>query len=55
VPHLRPEEVHDLGDDECLIFADGLPGVIRAGRRPYYETPEFSGRYDQDPYHAKAH
>jgi type IV secretion system protein VirD4 len=51
--YLLPEEVRDLSDDEMLVFADGIPGVIRAGRRPYYDkaTAEFSGKYDPDPYH----
>jgi type IV secretion system protein VirD4 len=60
MPYLRPEEVRDLPDDECLIFADGIGGVIRAGRRPYYNSPEFFGadakpKFDPDPYHVKAH
>jgi hypothetical protein len=52
-PYLRPETIRELADDECLIWCDGVPGVIRAGRRPYYESPEFAGMWDGDPYHAK--
>ena len=33
-----------------MIFGEGIPGVIRAGRRPYYLSPEFEGYYDPDPY-----
>jgi type IV secretory pathway TraG/TraD family ATPase VirD4 len=52
---LLPEETRELGDNEALVFCDGVPGVIRAGRRPYYDPnePHFRGRYDVDPYHAQ--
>jgi type IV secretion system protein VirD4 len=50
---LSPEATRELPDDEMLIFCDGVPGVIRAGRRPYYQSPEFEGKYDADPYHTK--
>jgi type IV secretory pathway TraG/TraD family ATPase VirD4 len=49
--YMLPEEVCEMGSDEMLVFAEGVRGVIKAGRRPYYESPEFSG-YDEDPYHA---
>lgn len=49
--HLMPHEVRELPGDEFLIFGEGIPGVIRAGRRPYYLSPEFDGMYDVDPYH----
>jgi len=49
--HLLPEEVRDIPEDEMLIFADRVTGIIRAGRRPYYKSPEFAGRFDNDPYH----
>jgi hypothetical protein len=32
-----------------LIFAENLP-VIRAGRRPYFLSPEFARFADPDPY-----
>jgi type IV secretory pathway TraG/TraD family ATPase VirD4 len=50
---LLPEETRELSDNEALVFCDGVPGVIRAGRRPYYKDPKFAGKYDLDPYHAK--
>ena len=50
--YMLPEQVCEMGGDEMLVFAEGVRGVIRAGRKPYYETPEFAGRYDEDPYHA---
>jgi type IV secretory pathway TraG/TraD family ATPase VirD4 len=50
---LLPEETRELSDNEALVFCDGVPGVIRAGRRPYYNDPLFKGKYDEDPYHAK--
>jgi type IV secretion system protein VirD4 len=50
--YLSPEAVREIPDDEMLVFCDGVPGIIRAGRRPYYQSPEFAGRYDKDPYHA---
>ena len=50
--YLLPEEVRELPGDESLVFVEGVPGVIRAGRRPYDQSPEFAGRYDEDPYHA---
>jgi type IV secretion system protein VirD4 len=51
--YLLPHEVRELPGDEMLIFGEGIPGVIRAGRRPYYRSPEFEGMYDVDPYHAE--
>jgi type IV secretion system protein VirD4 len=48
--YLLPQEVRALCSEEALIFGEGLPGVIRAGRRPYYFSPEFKGRHDPDPY-----
>jgi type IV secretion system protein VirD4 len=50
---LSPEATRELPNEEMLVFCDGVPGVIRAGRRPYYQSPEFAGKYDLDPYHAK--
>jgi type IV secretion system protein VirD4 len=49
--HLLPEEVRDIPENEMLVFVDRMTGIIRAGRRPYYESPEFAGRFDKDPYH----
>ena len=50
-PYLLPEEVIEISDD-MLVFAEGVRGVIRAGRKPYYADSEFSGRFGKDPYHA---
>lgn len=52
-PYLLPEEIRELGGDEALVWAEGVKGVIRSGRRPYYKDPLFAGKYDEDPYHAK--
>jgi type IV secretion system protein VirD4 len=48
--YILPQEACALGNDEALIFGEGIPGVIRAGRRPYFLSPEFKGCYDPDPY-----
>jgi len=48
--YLLPQETRAIGSDEALIFGESIPGVIRAGRRPYYLSPEFAGRYSPDPY-----
>jgi type IV secretion system protein VirD4 len=50
--YLLPHEARELSGDEMLVFGEGIPGVIRAGKRPYYQSPEFDGMYDEDPYHA---
>ena len=46
---LQPHQVRELPRDECLIWAEGTRGVIRAKRIPYYKLPEFSG-FRPDPY-----
>ena len=51
--YLLPHEVRELRGDEMLVFGENIPGVIRAGRRPYYRSPEFDGMYEVDPYHAE--
>jgi type IV secretory pathway TraG/TraD family ATPase VirD4 len=51
--YLLPHEARELRGDEMLVFGEGIPGVIRAGRRPYYRSPEFDGMYEVDPYHAE--
>ncbi len=48
--YLLPQEARWIGNDEALILGEGIPGVIRAGRRPYYLSPEFKGVFDLDPY-----
>jgi len=52
-PYLSPEAIRELGDDEALAWVEGIKGVIRSGRRPYYRDPHFAGKYDPDPYHTK--
>jgi type IV secretion system protein VirD4 len=48
-PLLYPEEVYSqLGDDEMWMFAERVPGVVKAKRRPYLK--EFSGQYRDNPY-----
>lgn len=49
--YLLPHEVRELPGDEMIVFGDGLSGVLRAGRRPYYASPELNGLCDPDPYH----
>jgi type IV secretion system protein VirD4 len=49
--YLMPQECRELPGEEMLVFAQGIPGVIRAGRRAYFKSPEFEGCYDPDPYH----
>ena len=49
-PLLLPQEIRNLPGDEMLMFVDGVNGPIRAKRRPYYEVPEFRGKYQLDPY-----
>jgi type IV secretion system protein VirD4 len=47
-----PQEVCQLPDDEFLLFADrGNKHVIKGWRLPYWEIPEFQGKYSPDPYH----
>jgi len=53
-PLLHPDEVRfGLGSDEMLLFADGLPGVCRATRKPYFECRDLKGKYRDNPYFAK--
>jgi type IV secretory pathway TraG/TraD family ATPase VirD4 len=56
--YMLPEEVREMSDTEALTFARGVKGVIRSGRRPYYEDPTYfmpdgKPKFDEDPYHAK--
>ena len=52
--YLLPHEARELPGDEMILFGEGIAGVIRGGRRPYYASPEFKGMYDPDPYHMAA-
>jgi type IV secretion system protein VirD4 len=47
---LLPHETCELGDDEMLLFVEGVKGVIRAKRRPYWDEPDFQGQYGKNPY-----
>ena len=49
---LLPHEVAEMSGREMLVFGENLPGVIRAGRRAYFDMPECRGKYRPDPYHA---
>lgn len=48
--YLLPHETRNLGSNEMLVFGEDVPGVIRAGRRPYFLSPDFKGCFDPDPY-----
>jgi type IV secretion system protein VirD4 len=45
-PVLHPQEVDCLPDDKMWLFAEGIPDVVQATRKPY--TGEFRG--DPNPY-----
>ena len=49
IPLLQPHQVRELPRDECLIWAEGTRGVIRAKRVPYFKLPEFRN-FRPDPY-----
>ncbi len=51
VPYLKPHQVYEIPGNEMLVFGENLPGVIRAGRKPYWEMPECRGKVAPDPYH----
>jgi type IV secretion system protein VirD4 len=52
-PLLHGDEIRfGLGGDEMLLFADGLPGVCRAKRKPYFKVPGLKG-YRANPYFQK--
>lgn len=53
LPWLRPHQVAEMNGDEMLVFAEGIKGVIRAGRKPYWKMPECRGKFAPDPYHVK--
>jgi type IV secretory pathway TraG/TraD family ATPase VirD4 len=53
-PLLHPDEVRfGLKPDEMLLFADGLPGVCRATRKPYFECSDLKGKFRDNPYFQK--
>ena len=49
---LLPHETRELGGDEMLLFVEGVNGVIRAVRRPYWDEPEFrrGPQFSPNPY-----
>jgi type IV secretory pathway TraG/TraD family ATPase VirD4 len=50
-PLLHPDEVRfGLAADEMLLFCDGLPGVVRAKRKPYFKLSNLRGKYRDNPY-----
>ncbi len=50
-PLLHPDEVRfGLGAEDMLLFADKLPGVCWAARKPYYECEDLKGKYRDNPY-----
>lgn len=50
-PVIHPHEVRALPRDQMLLFCEGVPGVVKARRKPY--TKECSG-YGRNPYFRKA-
>jgi type IV secretion system protein VirD4 len=53
-PLLHPDEVRfGLGDDEMLLFCDGVPGVVRAKRKRYFKIHNLRGKYRDNPYFQK--
>jgi type IV secretion system protein VirD4 len=53
-PLLHPDQARfGLAADEMWLFADGLPGVCRARRRPYFKLWDLKGKYRDNPYFQK--
>jgi type IV secretion system protein VirD4 len=53
-PLLHSDEARfGLAPDEMWLFADGLPGICRAKRRPYFKLGYLSGKYRNNPYFRK--
>lgn len=53
-PVIRPHEVGQVPDDEFLMFARGVPHMIRGKRAPYFDEkrcPEFRGLYKANPFY----
>ncbi len=46
-----PDEILKLGEDEQIIFCDGVSKPILGKRAPYYEQPFMAGRYFPNPYY----
>jgi type IV secretion system protein VirD4 len=54
-PYILPEEISELENDQMLVWAESVSGVMRAGRKNYYQDPEFVSRFSPDPYHVQKH
>ena len=48
-PLMLPHECRELPADEMLLFIEGIKGVVRAKRRPYWTEKDLHG-YDNNPY-----
>lgn len=48
---MMPNEIMGMGDNEMLIFGDGLRYPIHGRRAPYYEQRFMARRYTPNPYH----
>jgi len=48
---MLPQAVRRLRSNESLMFSEGVENYIIAGRKPYFEIPEFRGLFSPDPYH----
>jgi type IV secretion system protein VirD4 len=54
-PYLLAEDIWELDEQECLLWVDGVKGVIRGGKKQYFNDPAFAGKFDKDPRYAKKH
>ena len=50
-PLLHPDEVGRLDPGTMLLFCEGVPGVVKAVRKPYLDA--FRGQYRDNPYYTK--
>ncbi|MEZ5691649.1 MAG: type IV secretory system conjugative DNA transfer family protein [Rickettsiales bacterium] len=46
-----PDEVLNTPRNKLYLFVDGLPGVLYADRKPYYQQRFMKGRYKPNPYY----
>ena len=47
---LEPGECRAIDDDEALMWVEPVKSVIRARRGPYWDEPEFRGKFSENPY-----
>ena len=52
-PLYHPHEIAEMPGDEMFVFGENIPGVIRAGRKPYWLMPECRSKASPNPYHRK--